>query len=140
MADEKSCGAIVIRIIDGKTEYLAAKSARAGHWGFPKGHVEAGETEKQTALREVWEEVGLTVTLLEGFRVSVDYPLHEGAVKEVVSYLGVAQDQPVKIREEEVKEACWLGYEDMMRLLTFDNSRRVLEAAKRFLESRSPGA
>ncbi len=138
MADEKSCGAVVIRFIDGNIEYLAAKSARAGHWGFPKGHVEAGETEEQTARREVCEEVGLAVELLDGFRVSVDYPLYEGAVKEVVFYLGLAPDQPVRVREAEVQEARWLGYDDMMRLLTFDNSRRVLFEAKRFLDQRKP--
>lgn len=138
MANEKSCGAVVIRFNDESIEYLAAKSARAGHWGFPKGHVEAGETEEQTALREVWEEVGLSVKLLDGFRISVDYPLHEGAVKEVVFYLGMAPDQPVNIREAEVQEARWLGYDDMMHLLTFDNSRRVLSEAKRFLDQRKP--
>lgn len=135
MADEKSCGAVVMRIVNGRTEFLAAKSARAGHWGFPKGHVERGETEVQTAIREVMEEVGLAVKLLDGFRVSVDYPLSEGNIKEVVFFLGVAGDQPVQVRESEITDYRWLEYEEMKSLLTFENSRRVLAEAKRFLDS-----
>ena len=44
-----------------------------GHWSFPKGHVEQGENEQQTAMREVKEETGVSITLLDGFRESVEY-------------------------------------------------------------------
>ena len=50
---EKSCGAIVYRKFHGNTELLLIKHANGGHWSFPKGHVEAGETELQTAEREI---------------------------------------------------------------------------------------
>ena len=60
MSYEKSCGAVVFRKYHGNIELLLIKHVVGGHWSFPKGHVEAGESERQTALREVREETGLT--------------------------------------------------------------------------------
>ena len=61
MQYEKSCGAIVFRKYHGNTELLLIKHANGGHWSFPKGHVEPGETEEETAAREVKEEVAIDV-------------------------------------------------------------------------------
>ena len=44
MKHEKSCGAVVFTCIDGEIKYVLAQSL-GGHFGFPKGHVEPGETE-----------------------------------------------------------------------------------------------
>ncbi|NLG24694.1 MAG: NUDIX domain-containing protein, partial [Clostridiales bacterium] len=54
MGYEKSCGAVVWRRAARGREVLVIRQ-RAGHWGFPKGHVKPGETERQTALREIRE-------------------------------------------------------------------------------------
>ena len=69
MKMEKSCGAIVARQTDTGREILLIRHVNGGHWAFPKGHVEENETEEQTALREILEETGLSVTLDTGFRV-----------------------------------------------------------------------
>ena len=63
MRREKSCGAIVYREGHGQIELLLIKHRFGGHWSFPKGHMESGETEVQTALREVKEETGLSIQL-----------------------------------------------------------------------------
>ena len=63
MKTEKSCGAVVLRKNQGRLQVLLIKHINGGHWAFPKGHVEPGETEEQTALREIKEETGLSVTL-----------------------------------------------------------------------------
>ena len=59
MTTEKSCGAVIFNDED---KVLIVKH-NAGHWDFPKGHMEAGETETQTAIREVKEETNIDVTL-----------------------------------------------------------------------------
>ena len=59
---EKSCGAVVFTRIDNNIKYLLIQNLE-GVYGFPKGHVEDGESETQTAIREVFEEVGLKIKL-----------------------------------------------------------------------------
>ena len=70
MADEKSCGAIVFTYENGVRKYVMVREAGIyqAFYGFPKGHMENGETEQETALREVREETGLSVELIDGFR------------------------------------------------------------------------
>ena len=74
-----------------------------GHWSFPKGHVEAGETERQTALREVKEETGLSIRLYDGFRESVEYFPQAGVKKQVVYFLGEALGDELVRQEEEIR-------------------------------------
>ena len=59
MKYEKSCGALCFAPGPGPTRVLMVKHVAGGHWAFPKGHVEKGETEEQTAVREVLEETGI---------------------------------------------------------------------------------
>ena len=72
---EYCCGAVVFTPVDGVPHYLLvrAKNQPEGCHGFPKGHMEPGETEEQTALREIFEETGIRVRLVEGFRVVTEY-------------------------------------------------------------------
>ena len=90
MKREKSCGALVVRKNGESYDLVLLRHRFGGHWSFPKGHVEAGENEQQTALREVREETGLTIRLLDGFRESVEYFPKPGVKKQVVYFLGEA--------------------------------------------------
>ncbi|MCM1988944.1 bis(5'-nucleosyl)-tetraphosphatase [Oceanirhabdus seepicola] len=132
MSMEKSCGAVIYRKLNGDLEFLAVKSKVNGHWGFPKGHVEEGETEKETAKREVLEETGLNITLVEGFRTKIEYSLAEDIRKEVIFFIGKTSDQCVKIQEEEIGEYRWLNYSEMLDLLTFDSNKSVLKEAQEY--------
>ncbi|MCX6798480.1 MAG: NUDIX domain-containing protein, partial [Candidatus Diapherotrites archaeon] len=70
MPHELSIGAVLFKRDSREPLFLLLHYA-AGHWDFPKGHVEKGETERETLLREVREETGLIdVQLLQGFRES----------------------------------------------------------------------
>ncbi len=64
MKTEKSCGAVIFNDED---KVLIVKH-NAGHWDFPKGHMEAGETETQTAIREVKEETNIDIHIIEEYR------------------------------------------------------------------------
>ena len=134
MFDEKSCGAEVFTRAANEIQYVLIRE-RSGHCGFPKGHMEAGETEQQTALREIFEEVGLKPTLLEGFRETEEYTLREknGASKQVVYFLAEFRDQELRFQKEELSGVRLVCYEEALALLQHESARRILTCAHEFL-------
>ena len=131
---EKSCGAVVVTGDGVKRKYLIIRMHH-GHCGLPKGHVEKFETEQETALREVREETGVSVTLVDGFRETVVYSLTPRTTKESVYYIGKFDGESVVIQESEVSAYRLCPYEEARALITYDNDRAVLDAAHRFLEA-----
>lgn len=134
MKQEKSCGAIVYRQNEGTTQLLLIKHRYSGHWSFPKGHVEAGERENETALREVKEETGLDITLQKGFRESVEYCPSPDVKKQVVYFLGVPCGGVLQRQESEVSEICWLDISRAQREVTFNNDKMLIRRVRRHLE------
>lgn len=107
-----------------------------GDWGFPKGHMEQGETEEQTAVREISEEVGLSVILRPGFREELFYPLRRrpGHTKNTVYFLAEFEKEAPVCQPEEVSEVVLLNYEKAMQTITFQDLKQVLSDAHRFLQ------
>ncbi|MFH1400326.1 MAG: NUDIX domain-containing protein [Nanoarchaeota archaeon] len=137
MKTAKSCGAVIFRR-NGVTEFLVikAKEAGGGHWDFPKGHVEEGESERQTAEREIYEEVGLKVRFIDPFRTSIQYVSHvDGVQKTVVFFLAEAVTKDVKYIFDEVDDHIWLPFDEALVRLTHENAKRVLRDAQVFLRS-----
>ena len=137
MTWEKSCGAVVFTVADGQIQYLLAQSLE-GTYGFPKGHVEHGETEAETALREIFEETNIHASLLEGFRAVSEYrlPRKRDTMKQVVYFLGEYHNQQVIHQKEELHSARLVPYEEALRLLRFENSKQILTDANTFLLER----
>lgn len=129
---EKSCGAVIYTVVDGKRLYLI-EIMRKGHASLCKGHVEGTESGHQTAAREIREETGLEVKFVEGFRQTIEYSPYRDCSKTVVFFLADADSSNVTIQEEEVREIEWLPYEEALTKLTFDSLREVLQQAENFL-------
>ena len=131
---EKSCGGVVFTRTDSAIRYLIIRH-RGGHCGFPKGHMEPGEDEQTTALREIREEVGLSTMLVDGFRETETYPLPNkaGAMKQVVYFLAEFSGQEILTQPEEIADAYLLPYEDALALLPFPEAKAVLRKAQAFL-------
>ena len=69
---EKSCGAVVFKR-NGEVQYLLLHY-EAGHWDYVKGQVEPNESEKDTVVRELEEETGITnARFVEDFREEISY-------------------------------------------------------------------
>lgn len=122
MKYEKSCGAVVF---DGD-KILVIQQA-AGHWGFPKGHVEEGETEVETAIREIKEETNVDVEINEKFRYVEKYFPKEDVEKDVVFFVAQKIGGENIAQEEEVQNIVWVSCEEAMELLTFESSKNVLK-------------
>lgn len=136
---EKSCGALVYRKKQDRLELLLIRHKNGGHWSFPKGHVESGETEPQTALREIKEETGLDVGLCEGFRQSVEYFPKPHVKKQVVYFLASPDgDDTVRRQEEEISEYKWCLLDEADTMVTFKNDKHLISEARRYLSGRSP--
>ena len=137
MIYEKSCGAVIFTRMNNEIKYLLIRNL-AGIYGFPKGHAEQGETEEQTALREVFEEVGLAVKLVSGFRCEDEHPIlqKENTMKQIVYFLGEYSNQEFTYQKEELTDALLTDYETAMTLFQFDSSKRILTEANNFLLSR----
>ncbi len=130
---EKSCGAVVFTRAYGEVKYLLVQSIN-GHFGFPKGHVEQGESELETAEREVLEETGLRVHFIPGFRESCVYNIPGTDIsKEVVFFLGEFANQVYSFQKEEISDGCLVNLEEANKLLPFENVRRILDEANDFL-------
>ena len=136
MKHEKSCGAVVFTRTDKGVKYLLIANLK-GIYGFPKGHVEAGETEEQTALREVREETGLRVTLVPGFRAVDEHliPEKQDTMKQIVYFLAEYEGQEVAYQKEELSGAYLVSYEEAMGMFQFESSRRILTEANHFLQA-----
>ena len=140
MADEKSCGAIVYTYENGVRRYVIIRGTGIykEFCGFPKGHMEPGETEKETALREVKEETGLDVNILDGFRTMDEHFLaREGRPNDKkmnVYFLAEYRDQEVKAQKSEVSEVVLMDYNEAMQSLQYEESRRELTEAEEYLD------
>lgn len=131
MRKEKSCGCIVIR---NKSEVLLIKM-NAGHWSFPKGHVEIGETEIETALRETYEETSISCRIVDGFREVSTFSPCEGVIKDVVFFVATPTNHIISVQEEEIQESNFFSFETAKKLITFSNDLDIFNKAIIFIES-----
>lgn len=129
---EKSCGALVFRKdrITGKMYILMIRHRRGGHRSFPKGHVEAGETEHETAIREVEEETAVRITIESDFCEKVHYSPVPGVRKEVLYFLAVTDQVEIHPRDGEIADVDWVPVELAERSLTHENDKNVFRAAR----------
>ena len=136
MKSEFSAGAVVFILDDSKAKYLLLKNDQTNYWDFPKGKVEGGETKEQTAAREIKEESGLDVELVDGFSdiIKYMYTSRDGEVisKEVVFFLAESLSGDVKLSPEH-DQYQWLPFKEAYKKITYTNSRKVLERANQVL-------
>lgn len=130
MQYEKSCGAIVYRKFHGNIELLLIKNANGGHWSFPKGHVEAGETEEETAIREIKEETGIDVILDNSFRKVITYTPKKDITKDVIYFIAKAVSYDYTPQEEEISQIKWVEINHANSILSYDNDRQLVNKAK----------
>jgi len=130
---EKSCGGVVYKIENSIKLFLVVHM-QLGHWTFPKGHVEKGESEEETAIREIKEETNIDVRLLDGFRKTTEYSPRANAIKEVVYFIGVPVSNEIICQLSEVREAKWEPLEKAKKILTYQNDRDILCLANHYLQ------
>jgi len=136
---EQSFGVIPFYRKDNRVYFLLVQH-NSGHWAFPKGRPEAGETEMETARRELREETGIcAVTLraepvLEERYTRAAWGDPRQPVSKIVRYfLGEVHDPRVHLQATEIQDYRWATYDEAHTIITYDASRRLLEQAAQVL-------
>ena len=130
LKEEKSIAAVLYY----HKEYLLLKYG-LGHWEFVKGHIEPGETEKETIMRELKEETGIAdAMIIEGFKENYDYFFTSGKNKIhkfVTCYLIKSYTQDISLSYEHVGYK-WLPFKSARKQLTYNNAKKILTKAHNF--------
>lgn len=142
MIREKSAGAVIFRRSGRKNKYLLLHY-ESGHWDFPRGHIERGETEQCAAAREIEEETGIKkINFVSGFRVSVSWFYRKKIGKKMlmsnktaVLFLAQTKTRRIKISDEHIGYN-WMAFDKAIGELTFLKSRKILEKANEFLKEK----
>ena len=143
---EYSAGAIIFRRKQEGTEFLVIYSERNSIWGFPKGHIEKGETERDAALREIFEETELKkLRFMDNFREEDIYPAISARgelrgreiTKHSIYFLCETGDEEIKTDNTEITEYRWLQYSEAMEVLPFNSLKNILRKAHLHLKRES---
>jgi len=106
----KKCG-IICYDTDAK-KYLLVHGVKSHKWGFPKGHMEKGETEEETALREFREETGIVIT--DPLKKKIRF---RNNVYFLVTMRTMDLPTEIAIQDKnEIEMAKWFSEDDMLRL------------------------
>ena len=135
MKKEKSCGAVIYKVENGKIFYYLIKQNR-GHISFPKGHVEENESEEDTAIREIKEETNIDVIIDNKFREVSTYSPKENVMKDVIFFVALSIKENIKPQKSEVEEVLILNYEDAYKMLTYERDREILEKANVYIKEK----
>ncbi|MFH0970666.1 MAG: NUDIX domain-containing protein [Candidatus Diapherotrites archaeon] len=130
---EKACGAIIYR---GK-KFLLLRPTRSRYWSAPKGRMEKGENEEQTARREVFEETGLkNIVFYPKFRRVNVYTMmreHGPIERHVIFFLGETKSGDVKLSDEH-NAFEWLGFEESIHRVKFPALKAIMFAAAKTID------
>lgn len=113
-------GGVVFRQSASALEYLLVRARKPDDaWVFPKGHIEAGETPEQAAIREVLEEAGVRATIISSLGV-----LPMGSHVAEMFLMSFESDDSSPERE-----CLWLEVKAAQERLTFEESQHLLRRA-----------
>ena len=122
--------------------YLLLRNRRHGSWGFPKGHLEEGESPLEGAMRELQEETGIeNPRIVSGFETLLEYQVPKGArgtespsyPKRVHLYLAEAIDATLKLSEEH-DDGRWMSASEVLEHLQYEDLKRAFRSALSTLE------
>lgn len=130
---ETSCGFILLNY-----DSILLLQYPQGHWSFPKGHVEQGDTNHhETASRELKEETGIkSVEIDTTWESRTEYTFRKKGrktTKQVYWYIASTDEVEVELSEEH-NSYLWLNYADAESMLTFDQEKELLRSAVNHME------
>ena len=131
--EETSAGGVVFRMAEGAPLFLLIRDSYR-NWGFPKGHLEAGEQPEGAAVREVSEETGLSDLSLRGLIDTIDWHFRfRGRLIHKICHfflMETAEFSTSPQRAEGITACRWLSFDEAEELISYANARDVLRKAR----------
>lgn len=127
-------GGLVVKREGASQRFLVVRAKEdKTKWVFPKGHMEPGEDPSETALREVREEAGVDSKPLSKVG-SIAFQHHREEVRVLFFLLEYVREVP----RQDQREVRWCTYGEAMKLLSFEDSKRLLTLAQAAVRSHFP--
>lgn len=134
--DETSAGGLVVERETMRAVIIGRRSSRGRLlWSLPKGHVEEGETPAEAAIREVFEETGLSSEIAGELGV-IDFWFQQEKVsihKTVHHFLLFSVGGTLTPQEEEVDEIAWVAIDQIAKRLTHEDEKQLINRARELL-------
>ena len=131
--DEVSAGGLVIDttgalgLLIGRYDHKDLSRQRI-LWSLPKGHIEAGETPEQAAIREVAEETGITSSITQSLGV-IDFWFMAGGKrihKTVHHFMFTEVGGTLLAQESEVDEVSWFPLSEIVERLAYPDEKKLI--------------
>jgi 8-oxo-dGTP pyrophosphatase MutT (NUDIX family) len=141
MNKEFSYGIVIVYRSNESYEFLLLQHKnKRGTWSFPKGHMEEGETEIETAKRETFEETNISdIDILDKPIIFEEYEIERKGLKYLKTngyFVGFVKNKNIKIEESEIKDYKWADFEEAINTFNFYETRKdVLKKAIEYLNS-----
>lgn len=142
---EKSCGIIlVLRRENDENRFLILRQNNdTESWSFPKGHIEEGETLKETALRELKEETGIIkvkFSNLPNIIEKYDFEKNGETIHKINElFIAFTEDDQIKIKEDEILEYRWATYKEAINIYVYELQKKNLEKVREYLRNYESG-
>ncbi len=108
------------------TWWVCLVQHQAGHWAFPKGHAEQGESPKESAERELFEETGLRIQCYiaeESIQENYSFTFEGQVIHKTVEYYLALVEGNLFAQEEEIAQIEWVPLDKAEKKITFSASR-----------------
>ena len=133
------CAGIITYSLNNDTLYYLILRYQAGHWDFPKGKIETGETKQTAALRELKEEAGINAQINKDFEETINYVFmdHTKQITQKTVYFFVGKTEQTTITlSHEHADYRWLPFEEALELVTYNNAKKILKKAHKYILTR----
>jgi len=140
MLNIEQCYGFIIVFKEKENLFLLLERAETkGDWTFAKGHREKGEDPKETAMREVKEETGISeIEILDFPSIHEEYEIFREGEKRLKMndyFIGYVKNKEVRIQEKEIQSYKWVFFEEALVLFKHERRKEVLKEAKKYINN-----
>ena len=145
MQRDSSSGIVPVYTAHDGAQFFCLVRHIPGHWAFPKGHQDPGESKEAAARRELYEETGIITCKIDASKSFAErYVFERDGVtydKDVTYFVGYVAEKaavgPIESSKDEISEARWVSYYEAKEMLSFPEALKLFEDVCNYLKTRA---